>query len=98
MLNLVNIITVTFALFSTVIAVRLYILVRAPALLMLAASVSCLALVRISVAAAQSCGEPNWVTQNTSYLLVPFWPLLSVSLWLLLRSLRNLLAGNGFRK
>jgi hypothetical protein len=99
MLTFVNVLTATFAVISVVITVKLYLLVRTPSLLVLTVAVAWLAGVRVVVAVAQTTSPEHWLTSNTTYLLIPFWPLLALGFWLLLRVLENLqLNGNGFKK
>ena len=88
MLNLVNLFTTSCVLFALWCSVSVYRLVRAPSVFWLVIAISYISAVRITVALAQSVETPNWVTLHTSWLLIPFYPLLALSLYLLLRSLR----------
>jgi hypothetical protein len=87
----VNFLTAVFAVTSVYLVVRLYGLLRTPSILVMLAAVSSLAFVRITVAFAQTYYPGSWLTLNTTYLLVPFWPLLALALWMLLRSLERIM-------
>lgn len=95
-LNIVNLITTTFCLAAFFFTVRIYLLLRAPALLVLCAAVAYISCVRVAITLAQFCDPVGWLPKHSSFFLVAYYPLLALAFYLLYKQLRQFkFNGNG---
>lgn len=94
-LALVNIVTTVLLLWALWSAVHIYFVVRAGATLLLTAALCYITGVRIAVSVTQYVDTEGWIPSHTSFLLAPFYGLLALALYFLLRSLRRFAVKNG---
>lgn len=93
-LDLLNLIVLVSAGVSIWSSVHIFHMLRSRSVGVLIFAVGYAAIVRIVVAFEQVEHAPPWVVwiaHHSSYVVLPFWPLLALSLYLLLRSVRSVL-------
>jgi hypothetical protein len=87
-----NIVTLVCAICAAWWAWGIYRLVRSRAVLILGVAVAYMVVVRFGITSGQAqtpCS--SWWADNASYLLAGFWPLFALSMYLLHRTLREVL-------
>jgi len=91
MLNIVNLITASCALVMVWAAIQLFALTRSNGVFVLVAATTYLMFIRLSVTIAEATSGECWITEHTSYLIAPFWPLMAAGFLILLHSMRAMM-------
>ena len=96
-LNVVNFITFCCAVFALWSSWHVYRLVKTKSVMFLSIAVAYICGVRVAVSVGQAMSSQHWIPAHSSYLLIPFYPLLALGFYLLYRSLRKMLVEGDMR-
>jgi len=100
-LNFFNSITIVCGIIMVWSAGSLYLLTRARSILVIVTALVYITIVRAAIAVSQTYPEHSvgsWVSENSSYFIFLFWPLMAIGFVMLLNSLKSTMVSDRRKK